>query len=43
VKSDTEIVAVAPAHHAGTVHVVVFNPGKSAASKASKFSFKKTA
>lgn len=43
VKSDTRIVAVAPAHHSGAVRVVVFNPGKSAASKASKFRFKKPA
>ncbi len=39
--SDTKITAVTPRHHTGTVHVTVFNPGKSAASKASKFKFTK--
>ena len=41
--SDTKITAVAPAHHAGVVHVTVYNPGKSAPSKGSKFKFKKSA
>lgn len=40
VLSDTKIKAVTPRHHAGTVHVTVFNPGKSHASAASKFKFK---
>ena len=43
VVSDTRIHAVAPAHHAGVVHVTVYNPGKSAPSKGSKFKFKKSA
>ncbi len=40
--SDTRIKAVAPSHHAGVVHVIVLNPGRSAASKPSKFRFKHT-
>ncbi len=42
VVSDTRIKAVTPSHHAGVVHVIVFNPGRSAPNKASKFRFKHT-
>jgi len=38
--SDTRITAVAPAHHPGTVHVIVLNPGQSTPGAASKFKFK---